>query len=81
MASGECKRWTLKENLNILAAVDHNPKKKQIDIASELGFPASTVNAIVSKCKEIEVNALVFGAGRKEAPGARHKQLQEALLK
>lgn len=56
---------TFKKKLNILAVVDQNPKKKQIDVASELGLLASTVNAIVSQRKEIKLNALVFSTCRK----------------
>ncbi|KAK8781737.1 hypothetical protein V5799_016922 [Amblyomma americanum] len=81
MASRKRKPLSLKEKLNILAVVDANPKKKRIDIANDLGLPASTVNTIVSKRKEIEGNALVFGAGTKQARGARHGELEEALLK
>ncbi|KAK8766565.1 hypothetical protein V5799_006661 [Amblyomma americanum] len=81
MASRKRKPLSLKEKLNILAVVDANPKKKRIDMANDLGLPASTVNTIVSKRKEIEGNALVFGAGTKQARGARHGELEEALLK
>ncbi|KAL1421042.1 hypothetical protein MTO96_023562 [Rhipicephalus appendiculatus] len=61
MASRKRKPLSIKEKLNILAVVDRNPKRKRIDIANELGLPASTVNTVVSKRKEIETNALVFG--------------------
>ncbi|KAK8785987.1 hypothetical protein V5799_007648 [Amblyomma americanum] len=81
MASRKRKPLSLKEKLNILAVVDANPKKKRMDIANDLGLPASTVNTIVSKRKEIEGNALVFDAGTKQARGARHGELEEALLK
>ncbi|KAL1416333.1 hypothetical protein MTO96_028057 [Rhipicephalus appendiculatus] len=44
MASRKRKPLSIKEKLNILAVVDRNPKRKRIDIANELGLPASTVN-------------------------------------
>ncbi|KAL1421397.1 hypothetical protein MTO96_000475 [Rhipicephalus appendiculatus] len=81
MASRKRKPLSIKEKLNILAVVDRNPKRKRIDIANELGLPASTVNIVVSKRKEIETNALVFGGATKQARGARHGELEEALLK
>ncbi|KAH7975727.1 hypothetical protein HPB52_004647 [Rhipicephalus sanguineus] len=81
MASRKRKPLSIKEKLNILAVVDGNPKRKRVDIANELGLPASTVNTVVSKRKEIETNALVFGGATKQARGARHGELEEALLK
>ncbi|KAL1445234.1 hypothetical protein MTO96_045136 [Rhipicephalus appendiculatus] len=81
MASRKRKPLSIKQKLNILAVVDRNPKRKRIDIANELGLPASTVNTVVSKRKEIETNALVFGGATKQARGARHEELEEALLK
>ncbi|KAH7959749.1 hypothetical protein HPB49_013538 [Dermacentor silvarum] len=80
MASRKCKPLSIKDKLNILAAVDRNPKRKQIDIANKLGLPASTVNTVVSKRKEIKTNAMVFSGATKQARGARHGELEEALL-
>ncbi|KAG0432026.1 hypothetical protein HPB47_021215 [Ixodes persulcatus] len=80
MASRKHKPLSLKEKLNILAAVDQDPKRKRIDIARDLGLPASTVNTVVSKRKDIESNALVFGSATKQARGAKHGELEAALL-
>ncbi|KAM7283587.1 tigger transposable element-derived protein 6-like [Ixodes scapularis] len=81
MASRKRKPLTLREKLNILALVDRDPKRKRIDIAKDLGLPASTVNTVVSKRKQIEENALVFGAATKQARGAKQEELEDALLK
>ncbi|KAH7980775.1 hypothetical protein HPB49_019131 [Dermacentor silvarum] len=81
MAMRKQKPLSIKDKPNILAAVDWNPKRKRIDIANELGLPASTVNTVVSKWKEIEKNAMVFSGATKQARGARHGELEEALLK
>ncbi|KAH7978870.1 hypothetical protein HPB49_007190 [Dermacentor silvarum] len=67
MASRKRKPLSIKDKLNILAAADRNPKRKRIDIANELGLPASTVNTVVSKRKEIETNAMVFSGAAKQA--------------
>ncbi|KAG0426595.1 hypothetical protein HPB47_026299 [Ixodes persulcatus] len=80
MASRKRKPLSLKEKLNILAAVDRDPKRKRIDIARDLGLPASTVNTVVSKRKDIESNALVFSSATKQARGAKHGELEAALL-
>ncbi|EEC14122.1 centromere protein B, putative [Ixodes scapularis] len=77
MASRKRKPLNLREKLNILALVDRDPKRK-IDIAKDLGLPASTVNTVVSKRKQIEENALVFGAATKQARGAKHGELEDA---
>ncbi|KAL1484703.1 hypothetical protein MTO96_032422 [Rhipicephalus appendiculatus] len=81
MASRKRKPLSIKEKLNILAVVDRNPKRKRIDRVNELGVLASTVNTVVSKRKEIETNTLVFSGATKQARGARHGELEEALLK
>ncbi|KAG0432820.1 hypothetical protein HPB47_020496 [Ixodes persulcatus] len=81
MASRKRKPLTLRERLSILAVVDRDPKRKRIDIAKGLRLPASTVNTVVSKRKQIEENALVFGAATKQARGAKHGELEDALLK
>ncbi|KAH8019854.1 hypothetical protein HPB51_022826 [Rhipicephalus microplus] len=56
-------------------------KEKRIDVTNELGLPKSTVNTKVSKQKEIETNAFVFGSASKQAHGACHGELEVALLK
>lgn len=81
MASRKCKPLTLEGNFNVLAVVDHNPKRKRTDIASEQGLPTLNVNTIVSKCKQIKLNALVFDTGTKQGHRARHGELESALLK
>lgn len=80
MALRKRKLLTLKEKLNALVVIDQNPKRKLIDITSELGLLVLNANMIVSKRKEIEVNTLVFSAGTKQGCGAMHEEL-EALLK
>ncbi|XP_037576660.1 major centromere autoantigen B [Dermacentor silvarum] len=81
MASRKRKPLSIKDKLNILAAVDRNPKRKRIDIANELGLPAATVNTVVSKRKGIETNAMAFSGATKQACEAHHGELEEALLK
>ncbi|KAH6921440.1 hypothetical protein HPB50_000588 [Hyalomma asiaticum] len=81
MVSRKRKPLLIKEKANSLAVVDRTPKRKQIDIANKLGLPASTVNTVVSKRKETETNAMVFSGATKQARGARHGELKEALLK
>lgn len=70
-----------KEKLNILVVVGRDPKRKTIDIAKDLRLPASTVNAVMSKRKNVEGNALVFGAATEQARGAKHEELENLLLK
>lgn len=66
MASRKLKPLSLKEKLNILVIVDKDPKRKQIETISEQGLPASVVNTIWSKHKDIAANTVVFGARTKQ---------------
>lgn len=81
MAWKKRKPLSIKEKLNILAVVDNNSKRKRIDIANKLGLLTSTVNTGVSKWKEIETDTLVFSGATKKPREARHRELEEALLK
>ncbi|KAH7979793.1 hypothetical protein HPB49_011088 [Dermacentor silvarum] len=69
MATRKRKPLSIKDKLNILAAVDRNPKRKRIDIANELGLPADRDER--------------HGIQRrnKASSWSPHGELEEALLK
>lgn len=74
------KALSLGEKLDILAAVDSNPKRKQCDVAKELGLPASTVNSVLAKRWNVKANVHVFGRERKGARMGKHADLDAAVL-
>jgi hypothetical protein len=48
---------TLHDRLKIIQEVEKNPGEKRVDIAKQLGLPASTLNSIFAKkeiCKQIQ---------------------------
>lgn len=61
-----------------MAVVDQDLKQKRIGIAKDQKLPASTVE---SKRKDEGGNALILGAVTKQACGAKHGELEDALLK
>jgi hypothetical protein len=44
---------TLHDRLKIIQEVETNPGEKRVDMAKRLGLPASTLNSIFAKKKEI----------------------------
>jgi hypothetical protein len=47
---------SLYDRLKIIEEVEKNPGEKRVDIAKRLGLPASTLNTIFAKKKEIREN-------------------------
>jgi predicted transcriptional regulator len=53
MALPKKRARTLHDRLKIIQEVEKNPGEKRVDIAKRLGLPASTLNSIFAKKKEI----------------------------
>lgn len=81
MGSRKRKAFSLQEKLNILRAVEENPTRKRVCLAKELGLTPSTLNTIVARRSKIEENARNFAGGCKQARGAEHTPLDEAVFK
>jgi hypothetical protein len=47
---------TLNDQLKIIEEAEKNPGEKRVDIAKQLGLPASTLNTIFAKKNEIHEN-------------------------
>ncbi|KAH7978031.1 hypothetical protein HPB49_004258 [Dermacentor silvarum] len=66
MAMRKQKPLSIKDKPNILAAVDWNPKRKRIDIANELGLPASWSSswgaggALLKWFKQVQISGVNF---------------------
>ncbi|XP_040358278.1 tigger transposable element-derived protein 6 [Ixodes scapularis] len=80
MTSRKRKALSFKEKFDILRTVDRNPSRKRSEVARELGLAPSTLNSIVARRKEIEAKAPFYQPGFKQARGAKHAKLEEALL-
>jgi hypothetical protein len=57
---------TLRDRLKIIQEVEKNPGEKCVDIAKQLGLPASTLNSIFAKKNEIRKQIQKCGNARKK---------------
>lgn len=76
------KALSISDKLNILKKYDEGcaSKKKQKDIASELGIPPSTLRTVLKNRSEIEQNGLVGGSKRQKVKHGKYEELEEVLL-
>ncbi|XP_060860796.1 tigger transposable element-derived protein 4-like [Metopolophium dirhodum] len=83
MASGiKRKALTISDKLNILKKYDEGlaEKKKQKDIANELGIPPSTLRTLLKNRHEIEQSSLLGGSKRQKLKHGKYEELENILL-
>ncbi|KAK7871260.1 hypothetical protein R5R35_007547 [Gryllus longicercus] len=83
MSGRKRQALSISDKIKILKVTRGRDNKKRVDFAKELGIPASTLNSIISKGKEIEVNARAFGTSSSKImriQGGKYLDLEDALL-
>lgn len=83
MASGiKRKALSISDKLNILKKYDEGlaEKKKQKDIANELGIPPSTLRTLLKNRHEIEQSSLLGGSKRQKLKHGKYEELENILL-
>jgi hypothetical protein len=86
MALGKKRVRTLHDWLKIIHEVEKNPGEKRVDIAKQLGLPASTLNSIFVKKNEIREqiqkcgNACKNRKTRKESTFAELEKIPDRLM-
>lgn len=76
------KALSISDKLNILKKYDEGyaAKKKQKEIAKELGIPPSTLRTVLKNRPEIEQNGLVGGSKRQKVKHGKYEELEKVLL-
>ncbi|KAE9522579.1 hypothetical protein AGLY_017001 [Aphis glycines] len=83
MASGiKRKALSISDKLNIFKKYDEGlaEKKKQKDIANELGIPPSTLRTLLKNRHEIEQSSLLGGRKRQQLKHGKYEELENILL-
>ncbi|XP_050538664.1 tigger transposable element-derived protein 4-like [Daktulosphaira vitifoliae] len=83
MASGiKRKGLSISGKLNILKKYDEGliEKKKQKDIANELGIPPSTLKTLLKNIHEIEQSSMLGGSKQQKLKHGKYEKLENLLL-